>query len=240
MAALEFAITPEVADRFPGIEVHAMRTTGFLRCADRLDHEAMLRDAVARVAGLPIDRNDVAAFPSIAGWRDAYGAMHVRPSKFRASIESLLRRALGGADLALPIPAVNLYNACSLNALAPVGAYDMTKLPDSPMMLRLADPDRDRFEPLGGKATDFPISSDLVVYAAGSTVLCWGFNCRDNIQTALDIRSDDITFFSEAVNPADGARSQQAIAALVVALVGAGVECAAPVVANRARREFRL
>jgi DNA/RNA-binding domain of Phe-tRNA-synthetase-like protein len=100
---MEFRIAPEVAARFPGIEIHAVRAQGFLAAADKLDHAGQLRAAVARVGTLGIDKEKLASYPPIARWREAYAALKVRPSAFRASIESLLRRALGGADLALPI-----------------------------------------------------------------------------------------------------------------------------------------
>jgi DNA/RNA-binding domain of Phe-tRNA-synthetase-like protein len=166
--------------------------------------------------------------------------LKVRPSAFRASIESLLRRALGGADLALPIASVNLYNAVSLDALAPMGAYDMAKLPPEPMRLRFADPARDRFTPLGGKAEDFPFNPDLVVSASGNTVLCWGFNHRDNVETALDAQSDDIVFLSEALNPEDGVRSAKAVGEVKARLASVGVACSDPVRADRAQPTFRL
>ena len=239
-AALDFGIAPEVARRFPGIEVHAMRAEGFRAAAPKLDHEAAVRNAVARIGTLGIDREKLAEYPLVAVWRQAYAALKVRPSAFRASIEALLRRALVGHDLALPIPAVNLYNAVSLDALAPIGAYDMAKLPAAPMLLRLADPAADRFTPLGGKATDFPLNPDLVVYASGNTVLCWGFNCRDNVETALDAESDDIVFFSEAVDAAGAERARQAIEDIRARLVAVGVTCSETVSANRERLGFRL
>ncbi|MDQ7247856.1 B3/B4 domain-containing protein [Dongia sedimenti] len=237
---MEFRIAPDVAARFPGIEIHAARAQGFLAGADQLDHAGQLREAVARVGTLGIDKEKLAAYPPIARWREAYAALKVRPSAFRASIESLLRRALGGADLALPIASVNLYNAVSLDALAPMGAYDMAKLPPEPMLLRFADPARDRFTPLGGKVADFPLNPDLVVYAGGDTVLCWGFNHRDNVETALDAQSDDIVFFSEALNPEDGARSARAMDEVRTRLAAIGVACSDPVRADRAQPGFCL
>jgi DNA/RNA-binding domain of Phe-tRNA-synthetase-like protein len=239
-AALDFSIAPEVVARFPGIEVHAVRARGFRAGAGRLDDRAQLRDAVAAVGALGIDRNAIAAYPPLARWREAYAALKVRPSQFRASIESLLRRALGGSDLALPIPSVNLYNAVSLDVVAPMGAYDIAKLPNAPLELRLARPATDRFAPLGGKAGDFPLSPDLIVYAAGDAVLCWGFNHRDSIETALDAESDDIAFFSEAVDPEGGTRSARAIAELRLRLSRIDVECSEPVVANKERLAFAL
>jgi DNA/RNA-binding domain of Phe-tRNA-synthetase-like protein len=238
--SLDFSIAPEVAQRFPGVEVHAVRARGFRAAVPKLDHEAAVRKAVARIGTLGIDREKVAEFPLVAIWRQAYAALKVRPSAFRASIEALLRRAVAGHDLALPIPAVNLYNAVSLDALAPIGAYDVAKLPDMPIQLRLADPAADRFMPLGGKTADFPLNPDLVVYASGSTILCWGFNCRDNVETALDAESDDIVFFSEAVDAAGGEQARRAVADIRDRLVEVGVRCSAPVLANAVGPSFRL
>jgi DNA/RNA-binding domain of Phe-tRNA-synthetase-like protein len=237
---MEFRIAPEVAARFPGIEIHAVRAQGCQAAAARLDHAGQLRDAVTRIASLAIDKERLASYPPVARWREAYAALKVRPSAFRASIESLLRRALSGADLALPIASVNLYHAVSLDTLAPMGAYDMAKLPPEPMLMRFADPARDRFTPLGGKAEDYPFNPDLVVYASGNLVLCWGFNHRDNVETALDAESDDIVFFSEALN-AEGARaSANAIAEVRKRLADVGVACSEPVMANRERLGFAL
>lgn len=235
---MEFQIAPEVAARFPGIEVHAVRVRGFLAGAERLDHAGRLRQAVTQVSSLGIDKEKLAAYPPMARWREAYATLKVRPSAYRASIESLLRRALGGADLALPIASVNLYNAVSLDTLAPMGAYDMAKLPPAPMLLRFADPAQDRFTPLGGKTEDFPLNPDLVVYASGSTVLCWGFNHRDNVETALDAQSDDIVFFSEAVDAEGGRASADAVAEVRRRLTDAGITCSGPFTANRNQPSF--
>jgi len=233
-----FSIAPEVIERFPAISVHAVSATGFRAHAQEIDHARMLREATQGVAAPGVEREKLASHPAIAVWRTAYAALRVRPSQFRASIESLMRRALSGADLALPIPAVNLYNAISLRHLAPLGAYDLAKLPAKPLELRLAKPATDRFSPLGGKDEDFPLNPDLVVYASGDMVLCWGLNCRDHRATALDAESDAIVFFSEAVD-ADGAqRSRAAMTDLRAVLQAAGVDCGALLQADAAQPAF--
>ena len=240
MAGLEFSIAPEVVARFPGISVHAVSAAGFRSGAGRVDDSGLLQDAVRRVAASRVEREKLASHPAIAAWRAAYATLRVRPSQFRASIESLMRRALGGADLALPVPAVNLYNAISLRHLAPLGAYDLAKLPAGPMRLRLARPESDQFLPLGGSAEDFPLNPELVVYGSGDMVLCWGLNCRDHRATALDAGSDDIVFFSEAVDSDGAERSRTALADLRAILAAAGVACGPQLQADAARPAFTL
>ena len=106
--------------------------------------------------------------------------------------------------------------------------------------MRFANPETDHFTPLGGKAEDFPLNPDLVVYASGNTVLCWGFNHRDNVETALDAQSDDIVFFSEAIDADGGRNSAQAVAEVRRRLTAIDVACSAPVMANRDRLSFRI
>ena len=59
---------------------------------------------------------------------------------------------------------------------AAIGACDAKKLDVEPITLRLACPERDHFEPLGGRPDGFPLNPDLVVYAQNADILCWGLS----------------------------------------------------------------
>jgi DNA/RNA-binding domain of Phe-tRNA-synthetase-like protein len=78
----------------------------------------------------------------------------------------------------------------SLFAFAPVGAYDVKKLPTDEVVLRRCRPEIDGYQPLGATQDGFPLLPGLMVYAAGNNVLCWGFNHRDSQLTALDGASE--------------------------------------------------
>ncbi|MEM6499141.1 MAG: phenylalanine--tRNA ligase beta subunit-related protein [Pseudomonadota bacterium] len=198
MSQLTFRIDPHILQRFPDIKVAAL--------AARIDTPAQLAGLIGELASqLPsvVERVNAAEpitqLDDIAVWRQAYGAMSIKPSKFHSSIEALLRRVKKGDDISTGLPVVDLYNLISVTHGTPMGAYDRSKLKGDEMLLRLADPNLDRFDPLGGRAESFPINADLVVHAMESEILCWGFNSRDSAVSCVDESSQQIIFMSESV-----------------------------------------
>lgn len=225
LVPVTFTISETLALRFPNLRVHGLRCRGVATALRDVDTEVMLAEAAQEAAGGIAAVPSVTDLPAVAGWRAAYAEMGVKPSKFRSSIEALLRRAGRGASVFLPVGAVNLYNACSIRWMAPVGAYDVAKLGGGPIELRHAKPGSDRFLPLGAEPEAFPLTSDLVVYATGDEVLCWGFNCRDSARAALDAESEDVLFLGESVTDEQADRSAAALEGIRTQLEGLGGQC---------------
>jgi DNA/RNA-binding domain of Phe-tRNA-synthetase-like protein len=237
MRRLSFTIADPVFDSFPDLSIHLLRVESLSVAMSRIDPVALLRAAIHRAQQIDVPANDIASYPPIAAWRGAYGALGLQPSKYRSSIENLVRRAVRSSEVfGPPIPAVTLYNACSLETLAPVGGYDVGSLPSDALEFRRADPSRDSFEPLGGNAADFPITDRLCVYASGSTVLCWGFNCRDSRPTALRPDSSAALFVSEAITRDGAIRSESALHWLREHLSAAGADVSVHHSIDSARR----
>jgi lysyl-tRNA synthetase class 2 len=197
MTDLEFAIAPEVSDRFSEVSVGmfavdlnadqlgAAQTTALVRDA----HDA-LRIRLATNDGLTRD-------PRIADWRAIIGRGGIKPSTFRSSVEQLGRRILKDPGFATPLPIVTAYCAISARHLAPLGGYDLARLPSSSITLRLWQPG-DTYDPLGGNPVDLPTTSDLVVYGCGPTVMCYAWNVRDSRVTCLVPGTQRAVFFGEA------------------------------------------
>jgi DNA/RNA-binding domain of Phe-tRNA-synthetase-like protein len=240
LVMLSFSLDKSIIERFSEIEVHAVCVHGLRSAMGKLNDETLLQKAVTSLQKEGIDGEKLSDFPTIAAWREAYAKMHVKPSRFRSSIEALLRRALKGNSLLLPIPIVNFYNALSIMNLAPAGAYDASKLPSNTLEMRLARPDTDSFEPLGAEPADFPLNNDLAVYATGNTILCWGFNCRDSKAVALDNQTDDAIFFSEVTSKSQASRSYKLIDAIRIRLLDIGVSCSEHVIANAESLSFEV
>jgi DNA/RNA-binding domain of Phe-tRNA-synthetase-like protein len=234
---LTFSISPDLFDRFPSVTVHALRVDGMKAALASVDTVAILNRAIGACI---VDSEKVPEDPAVAGWREAYGMMGVKPSKFRSSIEALLRRASKKLPLDLPIPSVNLYNACSIAGKAPMGGYDLARLPPSEMTLRKAQPATDTFNPLGSEASAFPLTPDLVVYASGNDVLCWGFNARDAAHTALTEESDSGVFFAEAALASQSAPAKAALEMLRDEFEKAGAKVGSVLTAHASAPQFEV
>ncbi len=106
--------------------------------------------------------------------------------------------------------------------LAPLGGYDVDRLPPDEIELRLARPGRDAFVPLGGG--DMPLTDKVAVYASGPTVLCWAYNCRDSRETCLTEDTDTGLFLGEAVTARQHAALRAALEDLAARLSAAGAD----------------
>lgn len=224
-APLAVSLSETVITRFPGAMVGAFCVARLQEALTHIDDQALLCDARMKVSGLGLSTETLGEHPLIAGWRQGYKQCGVKPSKYRSSIEALMRRAVRGDDLAIPVRLVNVYNAVSIRNMAPLGGYDAAKLPETPIQLRLADPARDRFAPLGAEPSAFPLSADLVIYGAGDEVLCWGFNGRDSAATCLDDHTDEAVFFTECAIVDHHGPARAVLEDLSALLASAGADC---------------
>ncbi len=156
--------------------------------------------AVLIEQGLTID--NLTADPRIVAWRNAFRRSGLKPSSYRSSAEQLARRVLRGERLVTPLPIVNIYCALSAAHLAPMGGYDVERLPAMEVRLRYAHPEQDTFHPLGGRSEDMPLTPSVVVYACDTEVICWSFNHRDSRATCLEQNTRLGLFLCEAVDHA--------------------------------------
>ncbi len=238
MTDFTFSCARDLFDTYPALTVFGLRVTNMRTALGDGKADVLLAQAVAACT---LDPERVVEEPQIAGWREAYGLMGVKPSKFRSSIEALLRRAAKKGELAIPVPAVNLYNACSIMAKAPMGAYDVDRLgAHHQIQLRKAEVSTDKFDPLGGDAAAFPLNPSLVVYASQDDVLCWGFNSRDSKLTCLTEESDSALFFSEAALPVHVEPCRQSLVMLRDRFTAWGATCGEIVVTNAASPSFLI
>src|SRR5579863_3415242 len=80
---------------------------------------ALLRDAETavreRVSG------NVAEFPYLAAWREAYRRFGAKPSEHRSSIEAMVRRVVKPESIPSINPLVDIGNLVSLQYMLPVG-----------------------------------------------------------------------------------------------------------------------
>ncbi|HEX3128598.1 MAG TPA: phenylalanine--tRNA ligase beta subunit-related protein [Thermoanaerobaculia bacterium] len=194
---IRIEIDPEILERFPACRVGGFLARGLASAAQRVTLEpAEALAAPLSAQGVTVET--ISEEPRIREWRKAYQQSGVKPSTYKSSAEQLARRLLKGSWISTPLPLVNLYSAVSVKHLAPMGAYDVARLPVQEVVLRLPR-EGDVFHPLGAKPEDMPLKPTVPIYASGSEVTCWAFNHRDSTATCLHPETDLGIFMAEAV-----------------------------------------
>lgn len=189
-------ISAEIAGRHPDVLVGGFVASNLSAAAAVAAGQPFPEDTARALVNQDVTIELVADHPLIRDWRTAIAASGLKPSTYKSSPEQLARRTLKSGPVRTGLALVDLYCEVATRHLAPLGGYDVDRLPGAPIVLRTAR-ESDTFSPLGGG--DMPLTDKVAVYAAGSTVLCWAYNCRDSKETCLTEGTDTGIFLGEAV-----------------------------------------
>ena len=133
----------EIADKFPDYRVAFVVAEGLTIAPERpaaLDALIAEREAAARATW---SGTELAQIPGIAAWRAAYKGFGIKQTRYRSSVERLVKNVLAGRSLARVNAFVDLYNAVSLAHVLPLGADDLDRV-TPPLSFRYAR-DNDSF-----------------------------------------------------------------------------------------------
>lgn len=200
----------EVSVPFPAFRVGVV-VAGDLTIAARspeLDALITARQSATRTLWGGRELGDI---PAIAAWRLAYKGFGIKSTRYRCSVERLVKNTLAER----PLPAINgfvdAYNAVSLTHVFPVGADDLDRI-EGDIAFRIAR-DGDSFVDMSGgedggdgPAEDPPKPGE-VVYADAAKVLCRRWNWRQDARSLVspDTRRAVLTIQSLGVGDLDAA-----------------------------------
>ena len=123
---MKISIDPKILESFPDAKIGWLRAN--VADADGAAHVRALKVGLeTRLGDIGISADTMMMHPDVRRWREVYSAMCVKPSKYRSSLEALLRRIFKG-DLWEVSPVVDCYDCVSALNLLPMGAHDMEKL----------------------------------------------------------------------------------------------------------------
>ena len=233
-------IAGEIAGRHPDILVGGLLASDLRAAAQAVAAHPLPDDTVRALVDQDVTIELVADHPLIKDWRSAIAGCGLKPSTYKSSPEQLARRALKSGPVRTGLALVDLYCEVATRHLAPLGGYDVDRLPPEEIRLRLADPAGDTFAPLGGREADMPLTDRVAVYASGSTVLCWAYNCRDSRETCLTEDTDTGLFLGEAVTARQHGALRAALDDLAGRLAAAGATVGPVVYADRDRPEVEV
>ena len=180
---------------------------------------AMKAELEARLNDIGISADTMMSHPDVRRWREVYSAMGVKPSKYRSSLEALLRRIFKG-DLWEVSPVVDCYDCVSALNLLPMGAHDMEKLRGG-LTLRYAE-NGEKFYPLGAGDSVVECAERHVVYADGEKVCCWLWNYRDTRDASVDDGTKEALFLVDCAFETEWRSVEEGLSALAAGLSAVG------------------
>jgi len=208
----------ELFEMFPGASVHGVVAEG-VGGFDPAVATVWKAKAIESVAASGFTTETILESPAVSEWRSAFQKFGVKPSRFRSSIEQLLRRALKQEIIETSLPLVNLYCYVSLIAMVPMGAYDLEKV-EGDIVVRFSKAD-ETF--LGiGDSTPLIAHPGVVVYVDDGGIVCWAWNHRDAARVSLSPTTERAIFFADSSSLESESRADSAITLLSEALAGAG------------------
>lgn len=183
----------DIAGAFPNYRVAFVLAENLTIVPERsaaLDALIREREAQARErwAGFALVR-----IPGVAAWREAYKGFGIKQTRYRSSVERLVKNVLAGRELARVNTFVDLYNAVSLAHVLPLGADDLDRV-TAPVAFRYARPDDsfvDMADAAGEDARAEPEAPKVgeVVYADATKVLCRRWNWRQDARSLIGPRT---------------------------------------------------
>lgn len=144
------------------------------------DLVALLREAEESLRQ-KIDKDQIATHPNMASWREAYRAFGAKPSKFRSSIEAMVRRVVNNNELPSINTVVDIGNIISLRHLVTVGGHAIDLL-NGDISLKKATGDEE-FIAFGTDKKENPEPGEII-FAEGKTVLTRRWSWRQANHTS--------------------------------------------------------
>jgi DNA/RNA-binding domain of Phe-tRNA-synthetase-like protein len=175
-----------ITNAFPDFRVAFVVAEGLTIAPERpaeLDASIAWREGEARAQWFGTELSQI---PGVAAWRAAYKAFGIRQTRYRSSVERLVKNVLAGRPLARVNAFVDLYNAVSLSAVLPLGADDLDKV-TPPLAFRYArdgDSFVDMADAASGEGQETPKAGEIV-YADAAHVLCRRWNWRQDARSII-------------------------------------------------------
>jgi DNA/RNA-binding domain of Phe-tRNA-synthetase-like protein len=174
----------EIVEAFPAYRVAFVVAEGLTIAPERpsaLDALIAEREAAARAEW---GSTELSQIPGVAAWRAAYKGFGIKQTRYRSSVERLVKNVLADRPLARVNAFVDLYNAVSLAHVLPLGADDLDRV-TPPLAFRYAR-EGDSFVDMAeeGEAPEAPKPGE-VVYVDAAHVLCRRWNWRQDARTLI-------------------------------------------------------
>ena len=177
----------ELTASFPDFRVGVIVADRLAVPAERPADLGRLIEERSRVVRAAWEGRELGDIPGIRAWRLAYKAFGIKSTRYRCSVERLIKNTLAER----PAPCINgfvdAYNAVSATHVMPIGADDLDRLVGD-VTFRFARPDDVFVDMAGGDEADPADAAPKpgeVVYADAEKVLCRRWNWRQDARSLV-------------------------------------------------------
>lgn len=205
---MKISIDKEILGEFPDAAIGYLAAEIEVRDSDPYV-ESVKSALQKKMNEIGISADTMMDHPDVRRWRDVFGKMGVKPSKYRSSLEALLRR-LFKDDMWNVSNVVDLYNCVSVLNLLPMGAHDLAKLKGG-LILRRGRAG-EKFHPLGGD--EIEVDPRNILYADEEKVACWLWNHRDAREACVTGETKQAVFMIDHAFDTEWRTVAQGVAAL--------------------------
>ncbi|MEG1602711.1 MAG: phenylalanine--tRNA ligase beta subunit-related protein [Cloacibacillus sp.] len=217
---MKISLDKKVLENFPEAKIGWLRAN--IGGADGAAHVAKLkRELEGHMKDIGLSADTMMLHPDVRRWRETYSKMGVKPSKYRSSIEALLRRLFKG-DMWDVSDVVDCYDCVSAMNILPMGAHDMKKLKGG-MTLRYVQ-DGEKFAPLGAGGEIIECAPPQIAYADDEKICCWLWNYRDTRDACVDCETQEAIFIVDCSFDTEWRSVEQGVEALASELRAIGCE----------------
>lgn len=206
---MQLTVTDAFWSLFPDAQVGLVIAHGINNTGAAEQAAALLANQIEQTASA-LTGAEIASHQAVAPWRAAYSQFGAKPSKFRSSIESLLRSAQSGRLRSIS-PLVDLYNTVSLRYQLPCGGEDLHAIVGDIELTRAQG--GEAFRTIGAEQDEPPWPGE-VIYADSVGAICRCFNWREADRTKLTETTTDAILVVETLTPNMRSQRDHAIAEL--------------------------
>jgi DNA/RNA-binding domain of Phe-tRNA-synthetase-like protein len=192
----QFKIEDSFWELLPEAVIGAIVVHGIDNSPDHPETEDLLIDVADRVAA-QLGEAEIGSLPEVAPWRAAYQSFGAKPSKYKSSIENMLRSVRSGRVRGIN-PLVDLYNAVSLTHRLPCGGEDLAHVKGDIRLTRAEG--GEFFVPLGAESPDPPFPGE-VIYRDDAGAICRCWNWREAERTKITNETTAAFLAIEALPP---------------------------------------
>jgi DNA/RNA-binding domain of Phe-tRNA-synthetase-like protein len=178
---MEIKIAGQIFEKYPEVEIGVVVAKNVDNGNYDEEIQKLMREVEKETRG-KFDIDDILEVPAVAKWREIYKSFGAKPSKFRNSVEALMRRVLRGDEIYKINPLVDIYNMISVKYVMTVGGEDVDAI-EGDLVLDFAKGDEE-FVALGASESESPWEGE-VVYKDDKGVVCRCWNYREAERTKL-------------------------------------------------------